>query len=550
MALAPPTRFTGYSPPGSNTTYTPNQFFDVVLPNSSRGVVRIVGYMLRRILGWSDANGNPVHSQVSFTYSDLIEQANVSRSMIKDALNEAIANRFIRCVREPQPKSSGQNAVNGVYELKWSDDVTYIKDLEQFRGFYSGNGNLTNIPNDFFDYTVREETLSVIRVVGAIARNTIGFQTNYGFRRQEVQASMSRLHHLTGITSRDQLSEAVQDSVRRGHLVRVVDGRFEAGSSKDSVAAVYALRWKDGITPLRREGIKDDDQKKFAPERSDRKSPAVEHQTQHIDPPLASIRKPDRGFSLTPALITTEIGSKTGPSGEFGGNGSVRNTDRGSSEHRYENRTENGLRTGPASVRKPDRDRFEKRTDIEITDEITTLNNNSKPPAVAGYELLLKAGFDERGARDLASQFDAIRIARQIELLPKRKPSTNPLGLLRRAIEQDWPSPLTARLPVEPARPKRSCSDTDQAYQEYLLSRSAQLRSQDLQLLDEFEARDRELRANLENSNMISANVRERILQEYCDESRRTRRWIDFAVAKKRLTSHAVWLRETMKKAG
>lgn len=242
------TIFTGYSPPGSNTTYTPNQFFDVVLPNASRGVVRVVGYMLRRILGWSDSNGDPLQPQVSFTYTDLIEKANVSRSMIKQAIDEAVQLNFIRCIREPRAKSAGQSAVSGLYELCWSDDPTYIKDLASFRGFYSANGNLTNIPNDFFDYTVREEPLSVVRVVGSIIRNTIGFETRFGFRRREVRVPFSRLHYLTGISSRDLLSEAIQAAVSRGHIIKVVEGQFKAGSSKDSITSVYAVRWRDGIT--------------------------------------------------------------------------------------------------------------------------------------------------------------------------------------------------------------------------------------------------------------------------------------------------------------
>lgn len=55
--------FEGFKAPTSNTTYTPNQFFDVVIPNFSRGVVRIVGYLLRKTLGWCDANGNPRRSR-------------------------------------------------------------------------------------------------------------------------------------------------------------------------------------------------------------------------------------------------------------------------------------------------------------------------------------------------------------------------------------------------------------------------------------------------------------------------------------------------------
>jgi hypothetical protein len=35
--------FAGFLPPVSNTTFTPNQFFDVCLPHCSRSAIRVVG---------------------------------------------------------------------------------------------------------------------------------------------------------------------------------------------------------------------------------------------------------------------------------------------------------------------------------------------------------------------------------------------------------------------------------------------------------------------------------------------------------------------------
>ena len=60
--------FAGFALPTSNTTYTPNQFFDVCLPHSSRGVVRLVAYLIRKTLGWCDADGNPQEAQVHCSY--------------------------------------------------------------------------------------------------------------------------------------------------------------------------------------------------------------------------------------------------------------------------------------------------------------------------------------------------------------------------------------------------------------------------------------------------------------------------------------------------
>lgn len=550
--------FSGYSPPGSNTTYTPNQFFDVVLPNSSRGVVRIVGFMLRRILGWSDSQGNPVRSQVAFTYSDLIEQANVSRSMIKEALEESIARQFIRCVQEPRAKTAGQNAVSGIYELNWSDEAAYIKDIQHFRGFFSGNGNLTNIPNDFFDYTVREEPLSVVRLVGAIARNTIGFQTHYGFRRQEVQVSLARLHRLTGISSRHLLSESIEESVKRGHIVRVAEGKFELGSKQDGVATVYALRWRDGIPLSRREVIKDDEQKKFAQPRSGRKSPAVGHGTQDIGRRPSSIRKVVPGLGLDNVRSTPDIASISGPKTGGGQATSVRKVAPRNSGHRLENWSQNGLKSEPGSVGKVVSDRLENWSHIEITEQITT-NNSSKGAAAdrdGSFELLIRAGFDGHAAREMCSRFSEHSIRRQLELLPKRKATKNRLGLLRRAIEEDWPPPRTSTTTDQShsVQAQQASSqpneEQDAAFREFRAAEAARLWKTDSKLVDAFEIKDTRIRQTLQTTRMISAEVQDRLLRDFDDEQQRAKRWTQFALDQRRIPTYSAWLIHSGKKAG
>lgn len=75
--------------------------------------------------------------------------------------------------------------------------------------------------------------------------------------------------------------------------------------------------------------------------------------------------------------------------------------------------------------------------------------------AVAGLEpslsLLLGEGFDDDTARDLAGRFPPDRVARQCEWLSRRGPRRNRVGLLRRAIEGDWPEPPPAEESQSPA---------------------------------------------------------------------------------------------------
>jgi len=75
--------FSGYPAPTSNTTYTPNQFFDVVLPRSSRGVVRLVAYLIRKTLGWSDAQGRPQEPRAYVPYRELARSGGVAESMLR-----------------------------------------------------------------------------------------------------------------------------------------------------------------------------------------------------------------------------------------------------------------------------------------------------------------------------------------------------------------------------------------------------------------------------------------------------------------------------------
>src|SRR5947209_1133669 len=103
---APQEPFAGFTLPTSNTTYTPNQFFDVCLRHSSRGAVRLVGYMIRKTLGWCDAEGRPQAEQHAISYADL-ERAGISREMIRSAIAEAERGHFIRCIRRPAAQAPG-----------------------------------------------------------------------------------------------------------------------------------------------------------------------------------------------------------------------------------------------------------------------------------------------------------------------------------------------------------------------------------------------------------------------------------------------------------
>lgn len=387
--------FLGFAPPTSNTTYTPNQFFDVCVPHYSRGCVRLVAYMLRRTLGWCDADGNPQEDQILISYNDLIQHAGISRSMVAKAIEEAITGNFISCVRPGRPDAAGQRAVTALYELRWHDCPEYVKDPAKFQGFFEGQGNRTDIPNQYFDVVVRNESLSVAKVVGSIIRFSIGFQARRGQRRQQVQLSFSDIQRYARIVSRQDLSQALSQALTQNYIVRVQEGLFTAEKSHQ-VTTTYAIKWSDRPIYMMT---------------SSKSVPEDEGGT---------------GSKSVPGKTTT--GSKNVP------------------ENRSEIRTRGGSKNAPEN-------RFEKRTTIEMKQKNETHKQQQVAPgdqvAVVNLEifnLLREQGFSVRDAQYLADTFPHEQVANQLNWLKRRNPSQNPLGLLRRAIEENWSEPPEAKV--------------------------------------------------------------------------------------------------------
>ena len=364
--------FLGFEHFTANFVYCPNQFFDVCLPNCSRGVVRLVAYLLRRTLGWLDENGNPVEQDITVSYRDLISKAGVSRGALRKAIDEAITAGFIHCTRQGQANSSGKAAQTAQYALQWDTDSSYVKDRGAFRGFYAGEGHRSQIPNAFFDQVVTREPLAVVKVVGTVLRHTVGYQNQFGGRRSHAPLSYTYIQNYAKLSDRSTLSAALRHATAAGYIRCVDKGTFDSSSTRRK-PGTYAVKWL-------------------------------------VEAPS----KP--------------TGSETRPA----------------QRDRFKNPTSNGSRTIPAERSK------------NPTKEKTLVNNTSKqqredvPFAVAAhcvkpYLLLREVGFDEQTANDLSHSRSSEQIQQQINWLDDRNPKRNRLGLLRRAIEENWSEPITAK---------------------------------------------------------------------------------------------------------
>jgi hypothetical protein len=235
--------FFGFTLPTSNTTYCPNQFFDVCLPHHSRGVVRLVGYMIRKTLGWCDANGDPQQERFAISYNELEKEAGVSRSEIRKAIDAGVRAGFINCLRKPSPKTAGRTSVTGTYVLRWDHGDGYVKDPKVFDGFFAGEGNRTYIPNEFFDVCLRSETLAVVKVVGSVIRFSIGFQNQWGFRRQQTSLSYRDIQRYAKIRDPKTLASAIRSAVASNYLNVVDTGYFDPNGGRTSCKGTYAIRW-------------------------------------------------------------------------------------------------------------------------------------------------------------------------------------------------------------------------------------------------------------------------------------------------------------------
>jgi hypothetical protein len=237
--------FPGFAAPTSNTTYTPNQFFDVCLRHSSRGVVRLVAYLIRQSLGWCDADGHPLHERIQVSYRELVDKAGISRGLIRKSLDEAIAGHFIECVQTGKSASAHSKGESAFYQLRWDSRPEYIKDPALFRGFFEGEANRTDIPNQFFDHVIRNEPLSVSKVVGSIIRFSIGFQTRRGRRRQQARLSYADIERYARLSDRHTLAGAIRHAEEHRYILCLEEGIFDPNGGHQSRPALYALRWAD-----------------------------------------------------------------------------------------------------------------------------------------------------------------------------------------------------------------------------------------------------------------------------------------------------------------
>ena len=387
--------FKGFPEFRSNVLYCPKQFFTLVVPNSSVNTIRVVAHMLRQTLGWVDENGEPIQERHEFSYRDLEDAAGVSHSRLGEALDDALKCKFIRRVQKARIQAQGVRAKSAAFELLW-DEVSYTDDLNTFQGFYlqpsytdAGGQNRIgrkNIPNIFFDYLIREENRALIRVVGTLLWYSIDWGKG-GERRTTVRKSLRDLVELTQL-AKGSVVRALDEAIEKGYIERVEPGVFDLAGNQQGSITVYGIKWTKDYT-YTYEGL------------------AVS-----VGEPTERSQNETRVVSLNAPKM------------------------------RHGERSQNETRNAP-KTRHEERSQNETIRITKSTIPNTSINNNSSSsPALdavaAGLvKSLISFGFKTAVAEHLVRSFPSPTIQRQLSLFPQRTATKNPLGLLRKAIEED-----------------------------------------------------------------------------------------------------------------
>jgi hypothetical protein len=119
-------------------------------------------------------------------------------------------------------------------------------------------------------------------------------------------------------------------------------------------------------------------------------------------------------------------------------------------------------RTGDSSESEP-AERFKNRTERETNPKNTNKqHDDAADDASESFRSLRDAGFDDATAQQLARRHSITDVKNQIDWLNDRKPSENRLGMLRKALEENWAMPPTL------ARERKKRAVLEKAKQEEL----------------------------------------------------------------------------------
>ncbi len=369
----------------------------------------------------------------------------------------------------------------------------------QFQGFTPLDANYLYCPNQFLDLCLPHASRGAVRLVAYLLDQTLGWLDSDGQPiTQEVSVTYNELINAAGI-SRGAIRQVIDEAIRARFIQRIREGR-SAANQQPAQQAAYALRWDTGDayqdnpesfqgfyagdgyrTPIPnaffREVIPQEPlsvtkvvgsvlrhtvgyQNQFGGRRSQAvlsyqfiqkytNMPDPKTLSQALSSAIASryiIRVEQGRFHTDPAQRTaatysvkwlqqqrsSRSGSKN-PAGKL-----IQNGDERAVQKNQRDRFNNPSRSGSEN---PAAKRFKKTS----TEKTAKKDIQKQQPAAAkcldGFRLLSEAGFDHETAVRLAKNVSSEQVSRQIDWLSRRNIQHSRLGMLRKAIEENWPEP-------------------------------------------------------------------------------------------------------------
>ena len=355
----------------------------------------------------------------------------------------------------------------------------------QFRGFEYPDANYIYCPNQFFDVCLSAASRPVVRLVAYILRQTLGWLDKNGEPvEQNISVSYRDLINGAGI-SRGSIRPALDDAVSGGFISCIEPGRANS-SGNAAQTARYVLRWDAGNQYVK---APDDFSGFFTGEGHRTPIPnsffdvLVPRETLAVVKVVGTVLRHTVGYenqiggrrnsaplsytaiqnyanlkdrttlstALQRALSSGYICRESDGCFHPDANTQCSATyavhwlsevtiERDSSKNlpakpkRFKIPTSNGSKSPPVEQFKNPTSRKTKQKDILKQQQVAAADLNS-------VALLIDAGFEEAVATNLAAIRSPEEISNQIRWIEKRSSSVNRLGLLRKAIEENWPKP-------------------------------------------------------------------------------------------------------------
>jgi hypothetical protein len=359
----------------------------------------------------------------------------------------------------------------------------------EFNGFEHLSANYIYCPNQFFEVCLRHQSRGCVRLVAYLIRKTLGYLDKNGNPiKEDIRISYADFSRYAGVSTRS-IPKALDDAESGGFISCVTLGIANSCGQRGQ-AAEYRLRWSDDDytnNPEQFNGFYAGDGNR-SPIPNGFFDIVVPQETLVMTKVVGTIlrhtvgyqnqfggRRSEAPLSFSYIQQYANMGDRTALSnalkdsikkgyihcaskGYFDPNAG-RHSRSASYAVKWLDKDVNNIDTAKTLPDKIQDGRIPTEKTAKTipdkhgkipTDRKTLENNTYKQQSVAAvenlkntkqFQLLRKAGFDESVALELSESRGLDEIQQQIDWLPHRNADRNPLGMLRKAIQNDWSKP-------------------------------------------------------------------------------------------------------------